>query len=258
MQVELGTWWHGLTPILAAAAETAITAATKGGGPIPAGPELGLFDVLLILALGLGCWRGKVHGISEELLGFLQWLVIIVAAGFLYGLVGDLLVAGKVPRLWANMGGYVLVIIAISILFGFIAKAMGNKLVDSDFFGSWEYKLGMLAGGIRYACVWLSFLAMLHARHFDAAQIAAERKAQEKEVGVVLVPTWGMLNRMAFYDSFSGPYIRQYLSHQLITPVGYAKAAPSQNTIGKQQQRVLDEVTNPTKPTPPPPPPEKN
>ena len=256
MQVEVGNWLHGLTPMLAAAAETATKAATKAGETAAAGPDVGLFDVLLIIAVGLGFWRGKVRGISEELIGFLQWLVIIVAAGFLYGFVGELLVAGKVPRLWANMGGYVLVIIAISILFGFISKSVGNKLVDSDFFGGWEYTLGMVAGGIRYACIWLSLLALLHARHFTAAEIAAERKFQEKEAGVVLVPSWGMLNRMAFYESFTGPYIREYLSHQLIMPVGYAKAAPSQNTIGKQQQRVLDEVTNPTKP--PPPPPEKN
>ena len=35
--------------------------------------------ILLILVIGLGWWRGKVRGISEELLDFLQWLVIIVA-----------------------------------------------------------------------------------------------------------------------------------------------------------------------------------
>ncbi len=244
--------------MLAAAAETATKAATKAGETAAAGPDVGLFDVLLIIAVGLGLWRGKVRGISEELLGFLQWLVIIVAAGFLYAMVGELLVAGKVPRLWANMGGYILVMIGVSILFSFLSKSVGNKLVDSDFFGSWEYTLGMMAGAIRYACIWLSLLALLHARNFTAAELAAERKSQEKEVGVVLVPTWGMLHGMAFYESFSGPYIRQYLSHQLITPVGYAKAAPSRNTIGKQQQRVLDEVTNPTKPTPPPTPPEKN
>lgn len=237
--------------MLAAAAETATKAATKAG-ETAAGPDVGLFDVLLIIAVGLGLWRGKVRGISEELLVFLEWLVIVVAAGFLYGMVGDVLVAGKVPRLWANIGGYILVMIVIAILFGFISKSVGNKLVDSDFFGSWEYTLGMMAGAIRFLCIWIAFLALLSARQFDPAAVAAERKYQEKEVGIVLVPTWGMAQRMAFYDSFSGPYIRQYLAHQLMTPVDLTHNQPNPNTIGKQQQRVLDEVTNPTKPPPPP------
>ena len=257
MQVELGNWLNGLTPMFAAAAETATKAAGQTGGSAIAGPSVGLFDVLLIIALGLGIWRGKVRGISEELLEFLQWLVIVVAAGFLYSMIGDLLVAAKMPRLAANITGYIMVMIVVSIIFTLISKSVGNKLVDSDFFGSWEYRLGMMAGAMRYLCIWISLLALLSARYFDAATVDAQRKAQEKEAGIVLIPTWGILNRMAFYDSFSGPYIRQYLAHQLMTPVGYAKAAPNENTIGKQQQRVLDAVTAPPAPPPPPPPPEK-
>lgn len=256
MQAEVGSWLTGLTPMLAAAAETATKAATKAGEAAATGSSVGLFDVLLLIAIGLGGWRGKVRGISEELLDFLQWLVTIVAAGFLYSLVGDLLVQAKLPRLYANMGGYILVIIAISILFGFIKKSVGNKLVDSDFFGGWEYRLGMFAGAIRYLCIWIAILSLMNARYFDPAAVAAERKYQEKEVGMVLIPSWGMAQRMALYDSFTGPYLRQFLAHQLMTPVGLTHNAPNQNTIGKQQQRVLDDVTSTPKP-PPPPPPEK-
>ncbi len=244
--------------MLAAVAETATTAAAKAGETTATGPSFGLFDVLLALVIAFGCWRGKKRGISEELLDFLQWLVIVVAAGFLYGMVGDLLAQTKLPRLWANMGGYILVIIAVSILFSFIKKSAGNKLVDSDFFGSWEYRLGTAAGAIRYLCIWIAILSLMSARYFDAAVVAAERKAQKKEVGIVLLPSWGMAQRSALYDSFTGPYIRQYLAHQLMTPVGHVKAAPSENTLGKQQQRVLDDVTSTPKPPPAPtPPPEK-
>ena len=38
-----------------------------------------------------------------------------------------------------------------------------------------------------------------------------------------------------------------------MTPVGYVKTAPNENTIGKQQQRVLDEVSSGPKPVAPPP-----
>ncbi len=246
MQVELGTSLLGFTPIFAA--ETAAKAAATA-----AGPDLGLFDVLLIMVFLLGCWRGKARGISEELLVFMQWLSIIAAASFLYGPVGNVLVGGGVPRLWANMGGYVLMMIAVSVIFAVISKKVGKKLVDSDFFGDWEYRLGIVAGAIRFLCVWLTLLALLHARHFNESEIIADRKFQEKEVGVVLIPSWGMLNRMAFYNSYTGPYIRQHLSQQLITPVGLSQSAPNPNTIGKQQQRVLDDVSAPKSPSPPPP-----
>jgi uncharacterized membrane protein required for colicin V production len=241
MQVDAGSWLNGVTPIFAAAADAAAQ---------PAGPSFGLFDLLLLIMAGVGIWRGKVRGISEELLEFLQWLVIVVAAGFLYGLVGDLLVKANLSRLWANILGYAVVAIGVVILFGFITRAVGNKLVDSDFFGGWEYRLGMVAGAIRYLCIWIAVLAVIHARYFDAAVVAAQRKAQEADTGMVLVPSWGMINRMAFYDSFTGPYIRTYLAHQLITPVGHVKPAPSENTLGKQQQRVLDDVTGSGKPAP--------
>ena len=248
MQVDAAHWLSGVTPLFAAAAETAAK---------PAGLTFGLFDVLLLGMAGLGIWRGKVRGISEELLDFLQWVVIVVAAGFLYGLAGDLLVKANLSRLWANILGYAAVAVVVVILFGFISKSVGNKLVDSDYFGAWEYRLGMAAGAIRWLCIWIAILAVLHARFFDAATVAAERKAQEADTGMVLLPSWGMLNRMAFYDSFTGPYIRTYLKHQLITPVGHVKPAPNENTLGKQQQRVLDDVTGSAKPAPAPPPEKK-
>jgi uncharacterized membrane protein required for colicin V production len=254
MQVELGSWLNGLTPFFAAAADTATKVATKASEPAAA-ISFGLFDVLLIIVAGVGIWRGKERGISEELLELIQWLVTIVAAGFLYSLVGDLLAAAKMPRLVANISGYISIIIVVSIIFKFISKSVGNKLVDSDFFGSWEYRLGMMAGALRYLSIWFVLLALLSARYFDADLVAAQRKAQEKETGVVLLPTWGIVNRMALYESFTGPYIRKYLGPLLMTPVGFAKVAPNENTIGKQQQRVLDAVTAP--PATPTPPPEK-
>lgn len=255
MQVELGSWLNGLTPLFAAAADTATKVSTKASEAAAAGPSFGLFDVLLIVVAGVGIWRGKERGISEELLELLQWIVTIVGAGFLYSMVGDLLVAAKMPRLVANISGYIAIIIVVSIIFKFISKSVGSKLVDSDFFGGWEYRLGMMAGALRYLCIWFALLALLSARYFDAELVSAQRKAQEKETGVVLIPTWGIVNRMALYESFTGPYIRQYLGPLLMTPVGYAKVAPSENTIGKQQQRVLDAVTAP--PAAPAPPPEK-
>ena len=256
MQLDVSHWLSGTHPLFAAVAETATKSAAKAGDAA-GGLDLGLFDVLLLIALGAGIWRGKVRGISEELLDMVQWVVVVVAAGFLYGYVGDLLVKTGLQRLTANLGGYVLIAIVVFTLFGFIRQSVGTKLVDSDFAGSWEYRLGAAAGAVRFFCIYVVALSLLSSRYFDAAAVAAERKYQEKEVGLVLVPTWGMAQRMALYDSLTGPYLRTYLAYVLMHPVNYAKLGPDGNTLGKQQQRVLDEVTTTPKPAPAPPPEKK-
>ena len=256
MQFDVSHWLNGTHPLFAAVAETAAKSAAKGGAA-SGGLDLGLFDVLLLLAIGVGIWRGKVRGISEELLDMLQWVVVVVAAGFLYSYVSDLLVKTGLQQLTANLGGYLLIAVLVFTLFGFIRQSVGSKLVDSDFAGSWEYRLGAVAGAIRFFCLYVVALSLLSSRYFDAAAVAAERKYQEKEVGLVLVPTWGMAQRMALYDNMAGPYLRQYLSYVLMRPVGYAKLGPDGNTLGKQQQRVLDDVTSAPKPAPAPPPEKK-
>lgn len=256
MQFDVSLWLNGAHPLFAAVAEAAAKSAAKGG-EAAGGVEFGLFDMLLLLAVGLGIWRGKVRGISEELLDMLQWVVFVVAAGFLYSYLGDLLVKVGLQQLTANIGGYVLIAIVVFILFGFIRDSVGTKLVDSDFAGSWEYRLGAVAGAIRFFCIYVAALSLLSSRYFDAATVAAERKYQEKEVGIVLVPTWGMAQRMALYDNMTGPYLRTYLSYVLMRPVSYAKLGPDGNTLGKQQQRVLDAVTTTPKPAPAPPPEKK-
>lgn len=144
MQVAPPSWFFELSPFLAAAAEA---------GAAVVGPEFGLFDVLIIIMAGLGCWRGKVQGISEELLECLQWVAIVVAGGLLYGFVGDLIIKASLSRLWANILGYGLVATVVVTIFSYISKLVGNKLVDTDFFGNWEYRLGMVAGAIRWLCV---------------------------------------------------------------------------------------------------------
>ena len=84
MQAEAGNWLNGLTPMFAAA-EAVTKAATKAGETAAAGPEFGLFDALLIIAIGLGIWL--VYTWPEIPWGTLQWVAIammIIAPVFTY------------------------------------------------------------------------------------------------------------------------------------------------------------------------------
>ena len=46
--------------------------------------SLSWVDVMVVALLGVGIWRGRKRGMSEELLDIVKWALIVVVAGFLY------------------------------------------------------------------------------------------------------------------------------------------------------------------------------
>jgi len=77
---------------------------------------LNLFDLVVIVVLAAGIYRGRRHGMSEELLNLLTWLAILLGCATLscYGLVVNS-VKWEFSRL---LGVYVGVFAALSVLFG--------------------------------------------------------------------------------------------------------------------------------------------
>src|SRR5215471_16204301 len=59
---------------------------------------LHLFDVLLVLILAFGFWRGRKHGMSREFLRVTMWLSIVIAAGFGHTMLGDFLIQKHVIK----------------------------------------------------------------------------------------------------------------------------------------------------------------
>ena len=49
------------------------------------------FDFVPVILLLVGVLRGRKRGMSEELLDTFKWLLIVVAAGFAYQPLGDML-----------------------------------------------------------------------------------------------------------------------------------------------------------------------
>ena len=87
---------------------------------------------------------------------------VLLVAGYGYRLCGELLVsAGWFSLLYCYMTAYVLLALAVVMAFSAIRKGVGDKLVESDAFGSAEYPLGMLAGGFRYAANLLVLMSLM-------------------------------------------------------------------------------------------------
>src|SRR5437879_3901698 len=117
------------------------------------------FDFVLVALLVAGVFRGRKHGMSEELLLLLKWVTILFVCAFTYEPLGKLMAGSFTP-----LSCYVIAYIGVGLLlvagFAGLKRALGGKLLGSDIFGKSEYYLGMASGLVRFACMLLAGLAL--------------------------------------------------------------------------------------------------
>ena len=94
--------------------------------------------------------------------------------------------------------------VGVKVFFSWIRKIVGEKLVSNDLFGGAEFYLGMLAGAVRFGCVLLVILALLHAKNITSEQLAKQAKMQKDNFGDISFPTFGSVQHDIFYGSLSG------------------------------------------------------
>ncbi|HUA69248.1 MAG TPA: CvpA family protein [Candidatus Saccharimonadales bacterium] len=177
------------------------------------------FDAVVILVLGFGLFRGRKNGMSKEILPLFQWLAVVFVSGLFYSMVAQLLVqwTGLDPLI-SYLLGYVILALAVIFVFSLIKRTVGLRLFGSNIFGSAEYYLGMPSGLVRFACILVFALAFLNARHFTASQIEASNNYQDRWYGAHFFPNLYNVQDQVFKQSFTGPYIKDYLGVLLIQP----------------------------------------
>ena len=176
-------------------------------------------DISVIILLLVGFWRGRRRGISLELIEVLQWLAIAVVSALVYKpLAIKMGPALTITPGYAQVAAYLAVACAIHFLFSWLKSSVGEKLANADPFGAWEYRFGFLAGGLRYACILLVFMALLHARNVDPAERAAFAKMQADNFGSISFPTLTSMHEMVFEESVTGRWVHKQLPQQLIQP----------------------------------------
>ena len=87
------------------------------------------------------------------------------------------------------------VVVLVRLVFSWIKRMVGEKLVSSDVFRGAEYYLGMLAGGVRSRVTPVA-MAFLNARTISAEQIAADAKMQHDNFGDISFPTLGARSKL--------------------------------------------------------------
>ena len=194
------------------------------------------FDVALVGVLAIGYWRGRRRGMSKELLPTLQWVAILLGAGLGHIYLADWLKQqGYVRQVFGNhfnertaalMSAYLLILLAIFIIFSALKRKYNPKLEGSNFFGSNEYYWGVCAGLVRYACMLLVGLALLNAPFYTQSDIAAQQAYNNRWYGGGLknyngdfIPTVYEVQDSVFKKSLVGPYIKEGLSVLFINSV---------------------------------------
>jgi uncharacterized membrane protein required for colicin V production len=202
------------------------------------------FDLIVVICLIVGMIRGRKLGMSQVLLPTFKWVGIVVLAGFGYRAVSVFLrqsVPGAFNLLWANRLGYILIAFGIVIVFAWLKKLIGEKLIGSDFFGNWEYYLGMPAGAVWAASMIVVLLALMNSRVYTKVENDAYEAAQIKQMDNSFIPSYGQIQYKMLTTSLTGKLVKQNLSPVLIMSVTPDPIQKSQ-TPAQRSSEVINQV----------------
>ena len=182
---------------------------------------LNWFDALVVIVLGFGLFRGRKNGMSKEILPLFQWLAVVFICGLFYSFAADLLVKyAFADKMTSYIFGYLILALLVFFIFSLLKRTVGLKLFGSNLFGNAEYYMGMPSGMVRFACMLLFALSFLNAPAYSPAQIQAANSYQEHWYGAHFFPNLFNVQDQVFKQSFTGPYLRDYLGVLMIKPTG--------------------------------------
>ncbi len=206
------------------------------------------FDFLVLIWLVVGVLRGRKRGMSQELLPTLKWICIVAIAGLNYGFLAALIEQNiGFGVVGANLTAYLLIAIIVHLIFSGLKSAFGEKLVSNDVFGRCEYYFGMTAGCVRFGCMVVALLALMHARIISKEEIAATEKMQRQNFEDIRFPTYGSIQQSFLFQSFSGREVRAHLNSVLITSANSDASRRRPDSMAKREQNTIDEVLGPSK-----------
>lgn len=209
-----------------------------------AGIALSWVDFVTGAVLLIGFARGRKRGLSEELLDTVQWVAILGLATFFYRPLGNLMARQPwLSQLTYYILAYLLIALVVKIVFVMIKRQFGEKLVESDLFGRAEFYLGMGAGMLRWTCMYVFALSILHAPHYTEAELAQRKKEVEYNYGSDFFPSVDKLQAEVYQVSLTGKNLAKYVPYVLMSPTS-GEATPLRNdqSMGKRREREIDNM----------------
>ena len=199
-------------------------------------------DGIVLIWLIVGLLRGRKRGMTQEILPCFKWLGIVLLGGYFNQPLAALIrqYAGAAYDMqWSCITAYVLIALGVSLLFALLKHLLGDKLTGSDLFGRCEYYLGILAGLIRYACMLLVLLAIMHSRIVTKAEPDAIDAQMKKNLDDIHPPryVYGCFEQAIFFQSFSGSFVQENLS-DLLLPTVRSQGAPREPNPSRRSCRT--------------------
>lgn len=192
------------------------------------------FDVFIVVFLIVGAYRGRKRGMSQEIMPLLKWITLAAICGFFYAPIAAEIAQGTVvSMLSASFTAYLGLALVIACLFTAVNRSLGGKVVGSDAFGNAEYYLGIFSGVVRFACMLIFGLALLNARFYPPAEIAARNAYVQQNFDNDFFPALFQVQDKVFKESFSGPAIHKNLDFLLIKP-----ALPEAKPIKRKELEI--------------------
>jgi uncharacterized membrane protein required for colicin V production len=208
------------------------------------GLAVGWVDFVLLLVIVVGILRGRKRGLSEEILDTAMWILILIAGAFLYRGLGDLLNQKPLlSKLSFYMLSYIIIALGIKTVFALIKSKLGAKVVESDVFGRLEFYGGMTAGAVRFTCIFVFLLALLHAPYYSPEFLAQRAKDVDYNYGSDFFPHPSKIQNAVFKDSFFGKNLEKHLGMLLIEQQdGSAKDYRDDSSLARRNENKIDAI----------------
>jgi len=214
--------------------------------PPVANAKFDYFDIIVLVWLIVGLLRGRKRGMSQELLPMLQWLGIVVAGGLFYWSLSPLLRQyTQVSTLWSNIWAYLLIALGVHLIYLWFKQMLATKLVEKDPFGRAEFYLGMMAGVVRFACMILVVMSLMHAHVATETELAQTEKFQKDNFSDIRFPTYGELQQDVLVKSFTGRLVASNLNSVLLVSVSTPKTVKGESMAQKKNHEIDDILSKP-------------
>lgn len=206
--------------------------------------SVGWVDFITLLVISVGIVHGRKRGLSEEILDVVKWLTIVVAAAFLYRPLGDFLNFKPIlSPLSFYIIAYILIVLILFVVFGYIKGKFGEKIIESDIFGRMEFYGGMGAGAVRWLCVYFVLLSLIHAPFYSDADRARRKKEVDYNYGSDFFPSLVKIQDSIYLSSLTGKGAENYLDILLMEQMsGDAKPIRNENSLAKRRERAVDDA----------------